>query len=294
MRVLVIGRTGQLAQSLAARRPEMVDLVLTGRPEFDLAEPEALADIIAGERPDAIVNAAAYTAVDKAEVERARAMVENADAPGAMARLAAGVGLPFVHISTDYVFDGSGDIAWTEADPVDPVNYYGRSKLDGERAVAAAGGDHLIIRTAWVYSPFGHNFVRTMLRLAGKLEALNVVEDQFGNPTSALDLADGIYRALEVRQQSGRFPVPLAHLAGSGSTSWADFAREIFARSAARGGPSATVNGIPTSGYPTPAKRPANSRLDSTLFAEAFGYRAPEWRVSLAAVIDALPPEQAD
>lgn len=286
MRILVTGRDGQVAQSLAGDSRGH-ELVFAARPELDLARPETIRPLVERIRPDAIVSAAAYTAVDKAEEERELAMTVNGAAPGMLADAAAAVGAPILHLSTDYVFDGQGERAWREDDAVAPINAYGATKLAGEQAIAAAGADFAILRTAWVYSPFGHNFAKTMLRLAETRDSLNVVEDQVGCPTSALDIADAIHAVLGAWQR-GEGGVGIFHFAGTGEASWAEFAREIFAGSAARGGPSATVNGIPTSAYPTPAARPANSRLDCSRFADSFGHRAPPWQQSLQRVLDQL------
>jgi dTDP-4-dehydrorhamnose reductase len=289
MRILVTGRNGQVARSLAERARAAHELVFVDRPGFDLADPASIARTIEQVRPDLVFSVAAYTAVDKAESERDLAMAVNGDGPGALARAAAGVGAPIVHLSTDYVFDGSGDRPYREDDPVAPLGVYGETKLAGERAIAASGARYAILRTAWVYSPFGNNFVKTMLRLAADRDALTVVDDQRGCPTSALDIADAMLRVADVwASDPGKGADTVYHLAGSGETNWADFARAIMAFSAARGGPSASVTGIPTSAYPTPARRPANSRLDTGRFAATFGYRAPEWRDSLEPVVARL------
>lgn len=281
MRILVTGREGQVAQSLA-EQARGHELVFAARPELDLAVPATIEATVARVHPDLIVSAAAYTAVDKAESEPELAMAINGEAPGVLARAAARIGAPILHLSTDYVFDGALDRPWREDDPVGPINTYGATKLAGEEAVRASGAEHAILRLAWVYSPFGNNFVKTMLRLAETRDALNVVDDQRGCPSSALDIAAAILTMAD-RWRSGTW-----HFAGTGETDWAGFARAIFAESAKHGGPSAAVTGIPSSDYPTPAKRPANSRLDCTRFAETFGYRAPRWEDSLAVVVKRL------
>lgn len=282
MRILVTGRDGQVARSLAERAPDHVELVFAARPQFDLEDEGSIARVVAEVRPDLVVSAAAYTAVDRAEDEAERAMAVNGVAPGALARAAAQAGARMLHLSTDYVFAGDKAGAYVEADPVGPIGVYGRSKLAGEKAVRAAGGDHLIMRTSWVYSPFGTNFVRTMLRLSAERDQVSVVEDQWGCPTSALDIADAVYAAADA-WQGGIF-----HFAGTGDTNWAEFARAIFAASKSAGGPAAQVRAIPSSAYPTRAVRPANSRLDSGRFAAAFGYVAPHWRTSVAGVVERL------
>lgn len=286
MRILVTGHDGQVAQSLG-ERAQGHELIFTTYPEFDLSKPETIEAAVAKIQPELIVSAAAYTAVDKSESEPELAMAINGDGPGVLARAGAKIGAPIIHLSTDYVFDGSLDRPWREDDPTGPLGVYGATKLAGEQAVQASGAAHAVLRLAWVYSPFGNNFVKTMLRLAETRDTLNVVEDQRGCPSSALDIATAILTVVERWQKDGASS-GLYHFTGSGETSWADFARAIFAESARHGGPTAEVTGIPTSAYPTPAKRPANSRLDCTRFAETFGYRAPAWQDSLAVVVARL------
>lgn len=289
MRILVTGREGQVARSLAERSDGGHELIFVGRPDFDLADPESIERIVGAVRPELVFSVAAYTAVDKAESEPATAAAVNGAGPGVLARAAGRIGAPIVHLSTDYVFDGTADRPYREDDPVAPLGIYGASKLAGERAIAASGAPYAILRTAWVYSPFGHNFVKTMLRLAAERDELSVVEDQLGCPTSALDIADAMFRIADVwTAEPGRGANAVYHCAGRGETNWADFARTIFAYSAVRGGPSATVKGIPTSAYPTPARRPANSRLDSSRFAATFDHPMPEWRASLETVVARL------
>jgi dTDP-4-dehydrorhamnose reductase len=287
---LVIGRSGQLALSLAERAPAHgLDLSFAARPDIDLADPDSLRRAVLASGAPVVINAAAYTAVDQAEDEPEAAHAANALAPAVLAEAARETGARLIQVSTDYVFDGSGERPWTEADATGPRSVYGRSKLAGEEAVRAALPDHVILRTAWVYSPFGKNFVKTMLGLAETRETLTVVGDQVGNPTSALDIADGILAALGAwREDSALGLGATYHLAGTGATSWADFAREIFALSRALGGPSAEVSDIATADWPAKAPRPLNSRLSSDLFAETFGYRAPPWRGSLASVVERL------
>lgn len=291
MRIAVTGKTGQLVTSLlergAAAGHEMIAL---GRPELDLADPGSVARILDAVAPEAIVSAAAYTAVDRAENESDLAHAVNAAGAGAVALAARRLGVPLVHVSTDYVFDGTLDRPYLESDPTGPTGVYGASKLAGERAVLAAhGDDSAILRVAWVYSPFGGNFVKTMLRLAGERDEIGVVADQIGNPTSALDIADGI---LSVAANLVASPDPalrgVFHMTASGEASWADFAEAIFAASAAQGGPSAQVKRISTVDYPTPATRPANSRLDCGLIARVHGVTRPDWRASLETVIARL------
>jgi dTDP-4-dehydrorhamnose reductase len=295
-RVLVVGRTGQLALSLAERAAAQgVPLSFAARPELDLTEPHSIHRTVRESGASVIVNAAAYTAVDQAESEQDLAHQVNGVAPGVLADAAAKAGAHLIHLSTDYVFAGDRDRPYREEDPVAPATAYGRSKLAGERAVQERLGNYAILRTAWVYSPFGKNFVKTMLGLAETRSELRVVGDQIGNPTSALDLADGIFRVISAWQdEPGRGTGNIYHLAGTGSTSWADFARETFAQSRVLGGPSAEVTAISSAEWPVHAQRPLNSRLDSSLFAQTFGYSAPPWQRSLAEVILRLLPHPAE
>jgi dTDP-4-dehydrorhamnose reductase len=281
MKVLVFGQSGQVARELVARG-EGVSILSLPRSEADLSNPAACAAIISDTNVDAVINAAAYTAVDKAEEEETLATVINGDAPGAMARAAADRGIPFLHVSTDYVFDGSGETPWCEDDPVAPLNAYGRSKLAGEEAVRAAGGHHAILRTSWVFSAHGANFVKTMLRLSETRDALGVVSDQVGGPTPADAIATallGMARQMADGQAGGTY-----HFGGQPPVSWAGFAREIFERA----GRQVTVSDIPTSDYPTPAQRPLNSRLDCGALQRDFGIEAPDWRAGLDRVLRAL------
>ncbi|WP_374408342.1 dTDP-4-dehydrorhamnose reductase [Pelagerythrobacter sp.] len=296
MRIAVTGTSGQVVTSLIERGKLAGDeIVAIGRPQLDLADPASVATPLAAARPDAIVSAAAYTAVDKAESERDLALAVNAVGAGAVAAVAADMGVPLIHLSTDYVFDGSGVQPWTESDLTGPTGVYGETKLAGEQAVLAAHpGGSAILRTAWVYSPFGANFVRTMLRLAAERDEVSVVADQIGNPTSALDIADGVFAvARNLAADSDPALRGVFHMSGAGEASWADFARAVFAASAERGGPSAEVNAITTADYPTPARRPANSRLDCARLAEAHGVALPDWRDSLPPVVERLLAETA-
>lgn len=278
--ILIFGKTGQVARELARLVPEAR---FAGRDEADLSRPEDCAALIRELRPRAVINAAAYTAVDKAESDADTARLVNADAPGAMAAACAELGLPFVHISTDYVFDGSGVAARTEDAATGPLGVYGQTKLDGERAIAAAGGQWAVLRTSWVFSAHGTNFVKTMRRLGAERPGLSIVADQIGGPTPAADIAAavlGMARAMQADPSKGG----LYHFAGAPDVSWADFAREIFAQSDL----APVVEDIPTSAYPTPATRPANSRLDCAAITRDFGIARPDWRAGLAAVIKDL------
>lgn len=280
MRVLVFGQTGQVAQELARRCPQGMTARFLGRAEADLSNPEACAAAIAD--CDAVINAAAWTAVDKAETEEAAATVINGAAPAAMARACAAQSLPFLHISTDYVFDGAGDQPFVTTHPVAPLGAYGRSKLAGERGVQAAGGNTLILRTSWVVSSHGVNFVKTMLRLGAERESLNVVADQIGGPTPAAAIADALYAALRRMAQGGQGGVH--HFSGAPDVSWAEFARAIMAQAAL----PCRIADIPSSAYPTPAARPKNSRLDCSAFTEAFGVARPDWRAGLNEILKEL------
>lgn len=291
MRIAVTGRTGQIVQSLLARAETAgVTVIPVGRPELNLAQPEGVRQALAATKPDCIVNAAAYTAVDKAETEPELALRINGEGAGTVAAAAAALGVPLIQISTDYVFDGMAPHPWRESDATAPLSAYGRSKLAGEEAVMASGADWTILRTAWVYSPYGANFVKTMLRLAETRDEVGVVSDQLGSPTSALDLADAIIaitKALVARPGDASLR-GIFHAAGTGEASWADLAETVFAASAALGGPSATIRGIATIDYPTPARRPTNSRLDCSLLAERHGLRLPHWQKSVQNCVAAL------
>jgi dTDP-4-dehydrorhamnose reductase len=299
MRIAVTGRHGQLALSLLERASLHADLevVALGRPGLDLALPETVAPALASAAPDAVVSAAAYTGVDAAEDDRETAFAVNSRGAAAVAAGAAALDIPVIHLSTDYVFDGSKSSPYLESDAPHPLGVYGESKLRGEEMVASANSRYLILRTAWVYAPFGHNFVATMLKLALTRDEVAVVSDQWGCPSSALDLADGVIAATRALV-AGSAPPGVYHLAGSGETNWSGFAREVFELSRAQGGPFARVREIPSAEYPHKAHRPANSRLDCRRFAAAFDWRMPEWQVSLATVVRRLvaelPPQAAE
>jgi len=283
MRIAVTGSKGQVATSLLERSGGGVEVVALGRPAFDLADCAAVLAGLEAARADVIVNAAAYTAVDKAEAEEAEAFRVNSEGAGHVAEAAARLGVPLIHLSTDYVFDGALDRPYREDDPTGPTGAYGRSKLAGEKKVAAACENSVILRTAWVYSPFGTNFVRTMLRLNETRDEVSVVADQRGNPTSALDIADALIAiAQRVRRDPDLRLRGVFHMTGSGEATWADFAESVFAEAAARGRRSTKVKRIATADYPTPARRPANSRLDNEKLARVYGVRLPEWRRSVA------------
>ncbi len=292
MRILVTGREGQVVRALvklASSRPELV-VVPVGRPDFDLTSPVSPLALFQGFRPDLIVNAAAYTAVDQAETEPDEARAANSRGAGLAAAAAASLNVSIIQISTDYVFAGDGEHPYRETDPVGPAGVYGASKLAGERAVAEANPNHAILRTAWVYAAEGKNFVRTMLRLAKSRDEVGVVADQVGNPTSAADIAEGIIKvAFNLVQRPDDHALRgTFHMTAAGETSWAGFAEAIFMEAERRGGPSAMVRPIATSDYPTPARRPANSRLDCRKLHQAHGVALPPWQDGLARCIETI------
>ncbi len=278
IKVLQFGVTGQMARELIDRAPRHdVQLTALSRADADLTDPAALARLVEQSDADLVINAAAYTAVDRAETERDTAFLVNAESPGAMARACAARNLPLVNVSTDYVFNGSGSRSWREDDATAPVNAYGDSKLAGEQAIAASGARAATLRTSWVFSAHGANFVKTMLRLADRPE-LKVVDDQFGRPTFAGDLAEAALTiGLRLATDSSA-PTGVFHFAGAGAVSWHEFATAIFE---AKGPPAPTVLAIPTRDYPTPAARPANSVLDCTRIGRAFGIEPRPWRDGL-------------
>jgi dTDP-4-dehydrorhamnose reductase len=291
MRIAVTGKNGQVACALAQAGPLLgAEIITVGRPELDLAVPETVRVALAAAIPDVVVNAAAYTEVDRAEREPERADAINWVGAGAVAEAARALGVPVIHLSTDYVFDGTKASAYVEEDLVGPASAYGVSKLAGEQAVAAATGDHLILRTSWVYAPYGRNFVRTMLALAENRDEVRVVDDQYGCPTYAPDLAVAIIRL--ARNLSGSHSDPrlrgVFHLAGSGETSWAGFASAIFAFLAAKGLRKPALTPIASAEYPTPARRPTNSRLNCAKVAQIHGIELPMWRDSLGICLELL------
>lgn len=286
-RILVTGREGQLVRSLIERAGgHDVELIALGRPDVDLETPGGAHAAIVGLRPDLVINAAAYTNVDQAEDEPDRALRVNADAAGEVAAAALAVGAPVVQISTDYVFDGAASDPYREDQATGPVGVYGRTKLAGEEQVRAANPDFVVVRTAWVYSPFGRNFVKTMMTLAETRDTLNIVADQRGNPTSALDLADGLLALAAQLARGDRTSLgQVYHLAGTGAASWCDLAAHVFATRTKLGLPSARANPVTTADYPTKAVRPANSMLDCAKFTRDVGFAMPAWRESVSAAV---------
>lgn len=277
MKILVFGRSGQVATCLQ----EQADVIALGRDQADLGTPDMLRAAIEATDADVIINAAAYTAVDRAETDTDQAEQVNHLAVGTMARAAAKRDIPFLHISTDYVFPGGGETPWNVDDATGPLGVYGATKLRGEQAVQAAGGVHAILRTSWVFSAHGNNFVKTMLRLGKERDALTIVGDQIGGPTAAADIASAL---LTMAPQLNPKNSGVYHFSGAPDCSWADFAGEIFAQS----GISCAVTPIPTSDYPTPATRPLNSRLNCQATESSFGIARPNWRASLSAVLKDL------
>ena len=275
MKILVFGSSGQVATCLQ----EQADVIALGRDQADLGTPDMLRAAIEATDADVIINAAAYTAVDKAETDTDQAEQVNHLAVGTLARAAAKRDIPFLHISTDYVFPGGGETPWKPSDTTGPLGVYGATKLRGEEAVRAAGGRHAILRTSWVFSAHGNNFVKTMLRLGKDRDALTIVGDQIGGPTAAADIASALLTIAQDVHTTGTY-----HFSGALDCSWADFATEIFAQS----GINCAVTPIPTSDYPTPATRPLNSRLNCESLTADYGIARPDWRASLSAVLKEL------
>ena len=277
--ILVFGKTGQVATELQ----RLGGVVAWGREQADLSDPQACADAIRYHAPKAAINAAAYTTVDRAEEEEALATIINGDAPAAMAQACADMGIPLVHISTDYVFEGTGETPWRPDDVTAPQNAYGRSKLAGEIGIRDSGAVHAILRTSWVVSAHGGNFVKTMLRLSDSRDELAVVADQIGGPTTARDIASA---CLKIAEQLIQDPTKSGtyHYSGAPDVSWADFASEIIAQS----GRHVMVKPIPTTDYPTPAQRPLNSRLECSETEQAFAIPRPDWRDGLKEILQEL------
>ena len=277
--ILVFGKTGQVARELQ----QLGTVMALSREEANLSDAQACVDAIRHYSPDVVINAAAYTAVDQAEDEEAIATVVNGDTPAAIAKACADLSIPFVHISTDYVFEGIGQAPWQRQDQTAPQNAYGRSKLVGETGIADSGGTYAILRTSWVVSSHGTNFIKTMLRLSETRDALNIVGDQIGGPTPASDIA---LACLQIAEQLIQDPSKSGtyHLSGAPDVSWADFANEIFDQA----GKSVIVTPIPTTDYSTPAQRPLNSRMDCTATKRVFGIERPLWVTGLKTILNDL------
>lgn len=288
MKLLIFGRDGQLGLQLAERLSGLGELRALGRAQADLSDPARVARLIEQERPDYLINAAAYTAVDRAETDEAAAQVINALTPGVMAAAAQEIGAVFIHYSTDYVFDGAAGRAYLEDDAPAPLNAYGRTKLAGEREIARHGGRHFILRTSWVYSEYGRNFLLTVLRLARERPELRIVADQTGAPTYAGALADGtraMIAAIERRERAVDDLSGVYHMTCDGETTWYGFTRAIVDRLAL----PAKVTPIATADYPLPARRPAYSVLDHGKLARVFGIRLPHWEAALGECLASLP-----
>lgn len=294
MRIVVTGKTGQLAKSLQfAGMGKDIEIITVGRPEIDLLIPSTIAAALRSLQPDVIVSAAAYTAVERAEFEKDAAFAINSTGAEAVAQAARELGVPLIHLSTDYVFDGEKTTPYVESDPASPISVYGESKLQGERRVAEAWGNHVILRTAWVYSPYGQNFMKTMLKLAQRQDQVSVVADQVGSPTSGLRLAEAI---LNIGDRLTIDPTPslrgIFHVTGDGQATWADFAELIFLESGRLGGPSAKVKSITSGDYASEVRRPKNSRLCGKKLAEKYGIELPEWKNSLIETLHKMQTDQ--
>ena len=291
MRVFVAGREGQLARALLARLvPEGHEVTALEPPELDLTSRESIAAALDAARPELVINAAAYTAVDRAEDQAELARAVNATGAGWLAEAAAARGAPFVHVSTDYVFDGLKGSPYVETDPVSPIGVYGVTKEEGERLVLAAQPRSAVIRTAWVCSPDGANFVKTMLRLAKERDEIRVVADQHGAPTFAADLADAAARMAPrlMEAKAGDEGYGIFHLSGAPHTTWHGFTQEILAQAGRRGHPVPKLTPIATSDYPTKAQRPADGRLDCSKITRVHGIQPADWRISLGRALDSL------
>ncbi len=287
MKLALFGATGQVATEVQRRAPADLTLEVIGRDRADFANPDQVRDVALALQVDAVLNAVAYTAVDKAEDETDLAQAVNGASVAALGDACASTGAALVHISTDYVFSGDGTKAWTPDDPTDPQGAYGRSKRAGELALARFGGAFATLRTSWVFSAHGNNFVKTMLRFGAERDQLRVVDDQFGGPTPAAAIADACLTLAHGLADGA--PGGTYHFSGAPDVSWAHFAREIFAQS----GLTPAVVDIPTSDYPTPAKRPLNSRLDCSSLEADFGIKRPDWRAGLADVLEDLRQQSA-
>lgn len=292
MRLCVTGTKGQISSALQALRSPELDVIAIGRPDCDLADKSSVSAAIGAARPDVVVNAAAYTAVDLAETEREQAFHINAEGAGRVAAAAAALGVPVIQFSTDYVFDGRKPTPYRENDPVGPTSVYGASKLAGEERVLAANPKAVVLRTSWVFAPEGTNFLRTMLRVAAGRDQVRVVSDQFGAPTYAPDIAAACVTIAErlVSEPDNADLFGIFHMSGGGDTSWAGFASAIFGSARMRGVKSADVEPIATSEYPTPATRPANSRLDCNRLASVHGIRLPHWADAMERCLDLIVP----
>lgn len=294
MKILVTGKNGQVGFELQRALVSLGEVIAIGQEDCDLSNADTIRELVRRIQPDVIVNPAAFTAVDKAESDRDTAFAVNAEAPGVFGEEAVRLGALVVQYSTDYVFDGNKQGAYTEDDKPNPQSVYGQSKLEGELALAKANRRHVILRTSWVVGAHGGNFAKTMLRLAGERDRLTVVADQYGAPTSAALLADLTAHLVRQYQREGadRFPYGTYHVAAGGETNWCDYARFVVGQALTAGRTlkvtPETIAPIATSDYPTPAKRPANSRLDTRRFRETFGLRLPDWQEGLGLILQQI------
>jgi dTDP-4-dehydrorhamnose reductase len=287
MRILITGKNGQVGNEFSRLYHSPGDVIAVGKAECDLSREQSIRDVVRRVEPAVIVNAAAYTAVDQAEKDRDLCFAVNADAPRVMAQEAARLGALLIHYSTDYVFNGEKREPYLESDPISPVSVYGASKAAGEAAIAEATDRYLVLRTSWVYAAEGRNFLRTMLRLGAERSELKVVDDQVGAPTSAAAIATATARLVKQYTAPGaKLPAGIYHMTAGGSTSWCGFARAIFSAGVLNQPPR--VEAIPSSAYPTPAKRPANSVLSNDKFANTFGFRLPLWQQQLQDVLTGM------
>ncbi|WP_040265313.1 dTDP-4-dehydrorhamnose reductase [Pseudomonas rhodesiae] len=277
MKILITGQHGQVSQALQQRLPPLGELIVLGREQLDLTNADRIRQQVRAHRPDLIINAAAHTAVDQAESEPEVAFAINAIAPGILAEEAKALGAPLIHYSTDYVFDGSKPAPYTETDTPNPLGVYGQSKLAGEQAIAAVGGEHLILRTSWVYSNHGKNFLLTMQRLLQEKPQMRIVADQIGAPTWAGTIADSTRALIEHWQAGAAGAWGVYHLTAQGETSWFGFAEAIGEHLRTTGKACSELEPIPSSAYPTPAKRPLNSRLDCTRLQQQWHVAQPHW-----------------
>ena len=286
--ILVTGGSGQVGQSLARLAADGIELVMPKRAELDISDPESCAEMVSSRPWSAIISSGAYTAVDKAESDVTAAWQANAIGPAALAAASARLGIPILHLSTDYVFDGTQPGAYRESDPVAPIGVYGAAKEGGEQAVRTANPRHIILRTAWVVSPVGNNFIKTMLRLGADRPQLRVVGDQWGGPTSALDIAATLLTLVDHVTRDAAPPWGTYHFVNAGEASWHQLAYAVLDRAAAHGRPRPEIEAITTADYPTPAKRPANSRLSTAKLEKAFGITPRPWQTAINEIVDEL------
>lgn len=292
--ILLTGGSGQVGTEVIRLAPAGLNIVAPGRDQLDLADPDAIAALVASRPWAAVINCAAHTAVDRAETEIVDAWKANALAPAALAEATAKAGVPLIQVSTDYVFDGSKPGFYVETDPVAPVSVYGASKEAGEQAVRTGNPRHVILRTAWVVSPHGANFIKTMLRLAETRPELRVVDDQHGCPTSATDIAQALLVIAQRMIADPQAPTGTYHFVNSGEATWCGFARAIFEVAAEHGRPAPSVEGITTADYPTPARRPANSRLDVAKLAHDYAIAPRPWRTAVEEIVVTLLAAQKE